>query len=181
MAVKEKEVDVQAEPTALTELQVKLTELQEALAGESEKRAEADQRATQLTEALDASNERIALMEKDAQVKRFTAMVEGDNRWYGETDKHLKVLSTFSETFGEDSEEFQTYVTQQQALAEQIKVSGLLEEVGHSKTPAPATATEKLDVLAKKISAEKDITYQQAYTEALQSNPDLYNQHVKGE
>ena len=175
------EVPEQADAVALTELQLKLTELQEALAGESERHAEAEQRVVQLTEALDTSNKRVADMEKDARVKRFTSMIEQGDRWFGETDKHLKILTSFSEAFGEESEEFQGYVTQQEATAKQFKESTLFQELGTSRVPETRTALQEIEVQAKAIQAEKSITYAQAYTEVMTKNPELYERYRKGE
>ncbi|MBT9173450.1 MAG: hypothetical protein DDT21_01851 [Syntrophomonadaceae bacterium] len=171
----ELEMKVEEQTQAFVDLQDRFTAAEAA-------RAESEARSVKLTEALDASNARIAKMEQTAQVRRFTDLVESDKRWYGETASHLKVLRSFAETFGEESEEFAEYVQQQQALAEQLHTSELFKEYGHSRQSQKRTAAEELDVKARQLQAERTgLSYAQAYTEVLTQNPGLYNRHVKGE
>lgn len=172
--VKEVEI-VSVDPVAFAELQERFTAAEAS-------RTEAEVRNTKLAEALDNSNARIAKMEEMAQIRRFTDLVEGDKRWYGETASHLKVLRSFAETFGEESEEFQTYIGQQQALAEQLHTSELFKEYGHSRQGQKRTAAEELEAKAHQLQAEKaGLSYAQAYSEVLFSNPALYDRYEKGE
>jgi len=168
-----KEVE-SVDPVQFAELQSRLAEIEAA-------KSEAEAQATRLTEALDKSNERIAKMEEVAQNRRFTELVEGNVRWYGETDMHMKILRSFSETFGEDSEEFGEYVRMQKAVAEQIKESALFVEAGTTRAKENMSAADELDSKAKAIAQDKGITYPQAYAEAMTQNPSLYERYRKGE
>ena len=42
-----------------------------------------------------------------------------------------------------------------------------------------ASAEQQLDAMAKRIAAERRITYAQAYVEALDGNPELYVQYLR--
>lgn len=165
----------QANPQAVAELQQRFAEMEAA-------HNETMVRSKQLAEALDRSNAVIASMQGAAQTRRFTDLVEGDNRWYGPMDTHLKVLRSFAETFGENSEEFQTYVGQQQALAEQLHTSEIFKEYGHSRQGTKRTAAEELETKAHQLQSEKaGLSYAQAYSEVLTNNPALYDRYEKGE
>jgi len=182
--VKEVEKEVEDVGQAEEYVEVKdFDDLRERFAEAEASRAEAEAKSVKLTEALDASNARIARMEEEAQTRRFSDMITGgENTWYGNTTTHLNVLRSFAEAFGEDSNEFAEYVQQQQALAEQVATSELFAEYGSAQESSTKTAADELDELARQIQKQNgELTYQQAYSEALDQRPDLYTQHVKGE
>lgn len=166
----------ETENEVLTQLQQRFDEIEAAL-------SESQQRSQQLTEALDESNRKIAEMQKKEKIRRFSDMIESGNRWFGETEKHLRILDSLAEIFGENSQEFSDYVEQQQSIAEQAATSALFAEYGHNRSGGKQTASEQVDALARQIQQESkgNLTYQQAYSEALTQRPDLYAQHLKGE
>lgn len=169
-----KEVQV-VDPAAFAELQQRFADA-EAM------RAEVEAKSAKLTEALDASNARIARMEATAQIRRFTDLVEGENRWYGEVDSHIKVLRSFAEAFGEESDEFAEYVRQQKAIAAQLANSSLFAEYGSDRRSGKRTASEELDEKARQLQSERaELSYAQAYSEVLSTNPALYDRYEKGE
>jgi hypothetical protein len=165
-----------------TELQHKFSELQSALAGEAEKRKEAEVQSQKLTEILDKSNQRIAAMEESALIKRFNEIVESGNRWFGETDLHVSIMRAFSESFGEDSDEFRNYVGQQEAFAQNIQKSELFKEIGHGRQNNDVTAEDELATKARELQVQRpELTDAQAYSEATLANPAIYDRHTKGE
>lgn len=124
--------------------------------------------------AREAAEARLAALEHDRRLARFTDMVldfEGGARWFGDAEKHVSILETLATSFGEDSEVFKTYVEQQSSLAQQIRASSVFEEIGSSQASERGSTEAKLDAMAKEIQKSKPgLTFAQAYTEAISTD-----------
>lgn len=161
----------------LDDVQRELAALRATVAEEAEKRQDAELRAKTVEEALDASNGRVAKLEADAREKRYADLSVD---WIGAVD-HVQMLSGLADTFGEDSEQFAAYVTQQNSVAEVVMSSELFKETGTSRGGEDRTATEQLEAKAQELmSADSSLTHAQAMTQAAEQNPALYDQHRKG-
>ena len=176
MADKTKEEKAQVEQPDLTALQDEMATMRAALAEALEGQQEASQTADQYREALDTSNERVAALENAARNKRFADL---STDWFGDVD-HIKMLASLADTLGEDSDEFTAYVKQQNAVAEQVMSSELLQEFGTSRTGEDRSAASQLESKAQELMAtDNSLTHAQAYTKAAEQNPDLYRQHTQ--
>lgn len=154
----------------LDELQEKLDAIQEQLASVEEGKAEAENRSQQLESALDNSNQRIAEMEESARQKR---LAELSSDWFG--NGHVDILTAL----GEGSEEFDAYVSNQNAVSAQLADSQLFEEVGENGNDSGISAFEQLNAKAIEIKASNpNLSQAQAFTAATEANPDLYAQYV---
>lgn len=173
-------------PVALTaeqanqfaELQTRNAELQAKLAATQ---AAADANAEQSKLLAD----RVKAMETDARRKRFTDEVMGKSdasaiRWFGETAKHVSLLEHLADTAGEDSPIFTGYVTQQRALAEQMRSSKLFEEIGASGgESSAATAWDRVEAEAKRLTeADSTLSLPAAVDRVLATNKKLAAEYV---
>lgn len=128
-------------------------------------------------QAAAQANAQILLLQKQARTQRFESMAKG---WAGEPAKHVSILEHLAQAEGgEDSEMFKGYVTQQNALTEQLKVGGLFKETGSTATVA-TSAYDEIQAKAKaavEASAGK-LTLEQATSEVTAKNPDLYKRYL---
>jgi len=181
MAEKTAEVVVDAvDAKAFAEVQLRLTELQEALATSEEQRTEVEQKAQKYQEALDTTNSRLAKMEESAQTKRFTEWADGHDgpRWFGEVETHVRIMRAL----GEGSDEYAAYVASQKAQAAMMAESSLFSEIGSDATGKNENALAKLNRLADARQVEKpSLSHAQAFAEVLDANSDLYTAYRKGE
>ena len=165
--------------TRYEETAAQVTSLTERLDEEKQARLAAEAQATAMAEQNQALADRVARMENEATEKRFGEMVNGPTPWYGDADKHVGILKTLASTFGEDSDEFKTYVDNQKAMAEQLAESVLFKEIGSSNSGNGPDAGAKLDAAARKLMSEDaTLTYAQAYTLATEQNAQLYNEYL---
>ncbi len=128
--------------------------------------------------------EQIAKMQGDARTQRFTALVRGTadsahpHRWFGELASHVEVLQSFAQTFGEDSAQFQAYVTQQQAVAAQIATSEAFRELGSDANGRPESAWAQIERKASELrAAEPALSIEQATAKVMEREPALYRQY----
>jgi len=161
----------------------KIAAFAEKIAAVESELTEEKARSQQLTEALDTSNERVAVLEKAATVRRFADIAGGDVPWNGDIKQHVMVLLGFADTFGEDSEQFKAYVQQQNAIAKQLAESAIFKEIGSNQGDTAggggSGALAQMEAKAKALQAEKGVTYQQAFSEILLAEPGLYDQYTK--
>lgn len=148
-----------------------LVERAEALGKENE---QLTGRVTAAEEAVKQATETTKTLIADARRKKFTDLVMGrsddaPHRWFGELDTHVKQMEALAETFGEDSDLFKNYVTMNQTHAKQLASSKLFQEAGRTGGDEPASAEERIEVMAKKVAAEKNISYPVAYSEVMAS------------
>lgn len=145
--------------------------------------------ATELKKASD----RISKLEANEDAERFREIVaprdNPDARWFGDTEGHIKHLMALKKAFGEDSEEFKHYVSQNQATVVATNTAGLFDERGHlygadaeavdPKTPGGAYA--KLREHAHELQEFKEgkITEAQAIVKASELHPELKQAYRK--
>lgn len=154
-------------------------EAKRRLAAAEEKAAEAEQRVNQFAEALDKATGRIAKMEQDARRKRFAETAKG---WLGKADDNIAVLEKFAEAFGEESDDFARYVTQQNAVAQQMSESSLFNEIGSDASDGGGgkSAADRIEIEAKKIQSENHgMKYAEAEGLALSNHPQLYSEYME--
>jgi DNA repair exonuclease SbcCD ATPase subunit len=158
------------------ELQAQFAELNSRYAAAEEARTEAQNRAQKFQEALDKANERVATLESAAQAKRFGEVVTG---WYGKPEDNVAMLVTLAQAFGEGSNEFNTFVTQQKAVAEQLKNSNLFSEIGTNKqAEEPKSAAQKFSAAVNAVMAERKVDYGTASVAVAGEQPQLYAEYV---
>lgn len=164
-----------ADVTALTERMAALEAELAAAKGLTESQAT----------AIKQLGDQNAAMAKEARAKRFTGEVLGKSdasgiRWFGETDKHVAMLEHLADTSGEDSDLFAAYVTQQRALAEQMRSSSLFAEVGSGQggLPTGGDAMAKLNNMASARVAEgKAANHGEAMAQLEREQPALFAEY----
>lgn len=128
--------------------------------------------------------ERTARLEADAMNSRFTAEVEGTVsggvRWFGDHTQHKTMLSKLAGAFGEKSPEVEQYIQQNRAYAVQLAESRLFEELGATgASNEQRSALDELQAKATDIhSANPKLTKEQAFANATQAYPELYERYV---
>lgn len=155
----------------LAPLAVAVSDLQPAAPSAEQEAMQAQLAAQQ--EELTKAQTRIAAMEQEARTQRFTALAKS---WHGETATHLSMLELCAASGGEDGAAFTAYVTQQNAIAEQLKASKLFENIGSSQSSA-ASATERLNKLATARAKEDNTDFNTALARVAEENPELYEQY----
>lgn len=159
-----------------TELQQKFSELEQRFAEAEAKRTEAVAAAQQYRESLDKANERVAALESSAQRKRFGEL---STDWFGKSEDNVNMLVKLAQAFGEESAEFAAYVTQQSAVAEQVKQSNLFSEIGNNKSAVVnRTAAQKFGDEVAKVMSERKLSYGDAATVVAGAQPTLYSEYV---
>lgn len=179
---------------AVAEMAAEAVKAHEAKTKPAEKTPEAVKFAEQFPEqaaALISANERIATMQHDGLIQRFTDMVrgrsEGDDGapWQGEVAKNVGLLVKMSETFGEGSEEFAYHVSQQRQFAKnarqtsETKPSAFGARSSSARAAGDKSAEEQLLAFAEEISKGTDLSPEEALTQAIAKHPELYGKHVE--
>lgn len=163
----------------LEETAATVQSLNETLETEKQARQAAEAQATAMAEQNQALADRVARMEEEATNKRFNEMVNGPTPWYGDAQKHISVLKTLANAFGEDSDDFKAYVETQTAVAKQLAESLLFQEIGSSNAGNGNSPEARLEAAARKLMSEdSNLTYAQAYSLATERNPQLYNEYL---
>lgn len=128
--------------------------------------------------------EKIATLERSGRTQRFSAEVYGrsdDNqtRWFGEPEKKVSMLESLSEKFGEDSDEFKEYVSDQRAYAAQLKHSSLFKEHGRTGAGSGQSngGSSKFGEMVNARVAEKGISMIDAMSELATEQPEMYEHH----
>jgi 2'-5' RNA ligase len=160
------------DPKEFGELKAQFTELTAKVAASEAAAAEAEQEKQQYREALDKSNERIAMLESERRHKAFTETVKG---WYGEAEKNVAMLEKMADAFGEASEEFTGYVAQQSAQAVALGESKLLDEIGSSREAATTGVISEVNKMAAKRVTDAGIAFKDALSQVFAERPDLYD------
>jgi signal peptide peptidase SppA len=128
-------------------------------------------------EAFNALQEELKAMKSENTLRdlkdKFTAKAAS---FAGNKDEKINFLVSLAEKFGEDSTEVSSYITDQNAMAEQIRAGGLFKEIGSSAKSENDGAEEQLNAIAKDIAAKRNLTIENAYSIACSENPALYTQ-----
>lgn len=129
-------------------------------------------------------SERLALVETASRAKRFNDEVlgrseENGTRWYGEADKHLKMLDKLAVTFGEDSEEVKSYVELNRSHAKQLNESGIFSVAGVGGAGnGDGSAWGRIQALAKTArEADPKLSEADAISKVASENGELYTQY----
>jgi signal peptide peptidase SppA len=136
--------------------------------------------------ALKAATDHLAAMQTQARRNRFTDEVLGRGdangaRWFGEVAAQVQILETLADACGEDSDQFKAYVTQQRAVAEQIKTSKLFTEIGSgmSGESGATTVAGRVEAAARKLmAADPSLTLPAAIDKAVMSDSSLAAEYV---
>lgn len=139
------------------------------------------------TAQISQATETIAAMRIADRTRAFAEEVTGRSaangiRWFGETEGHVKVLSTLADTFGEDSDEIKNYVAQNRAAGAAVKQAVLTPELGRPGTYGEAGGVmDEVRAEAKKFTeADPKLTYAEAEAEVFSHNPALYSKYLDG-
>lgn len=140
----------------------------------------------EMKDQLKTLTEDNAKLKAEARAKRFREEIKGQTeggvKWFGDHAKHLGILESLAKTFGEDSNEFTTYVEIQRATAKQMATSDLFKEMGaEGDSTAGGNATEQLNAMITERVKKSDgkLTYADASRQVFEENPQLYNEHAK--
>lgn len=157
-------------------------EVEQLKADKAKAEDEAKAKATELAvekQAREALEKRMAAMEKKDRDTRFGILAKD---WSGDKAFHLDMLEHLatSESDGENSARFKAYVTQQNAVAEQLRQSGLFKEIGSNGKAVSDSAVLQADAEAKALMAKNSkLSNADALKEVFAKNPQLYESYRK--
>ena len=167
-----------ADELKFAELEKSFSELKTQLAGESAARQAAEAQAKTLADQNTKLAERVTAMEKSARAKRFSELVDAPHApWYGKPEGHLSLLETLADTFGEESEQFKAYVSQQQATAQALADSDLFKEHGVNRSGGSNDPVTRATQMANARAKEASIPFQDALNQIFGENPALYEEY----
>lgn len=180
---------------AFTELQERYGELEAKNAELAQKYGELEVQnkalsaeATAAKKESESYSERITALETAARHKRFTDLVTGHGgagdgqHWFGEPEQHVGLLMQLAEAFGEDSDAFKSYVSQQEKTATAVAASVQHSEVGRSPLPAENGSQHKFDAaVAERMTANPALTRPQALAEVIRAQPQLYAEYSRAQ
>jgi hypothetical protein len=171
-----KEEDMSVDPTRFAEMETRLQKM-------SEENARIATENTRLATEAKAATDAIAVSREETQTRRFTDEVLGrsdanNERWVGDVERSVKLLKGLSKTFGEDSEEVREFMQEKRSAAAQLRKSALFSELGTTGTGAEVTSMGQINaVAAQKRQANSKLTKEQAFAEAIEENPALYDRY----
>ncbi len=167
--------DFMAKEDEKTEALPAKTETTEATATETAKVETVTKDAPVSPEAFKAMEAQLNEMKSANKLRdlkdKFSVKAE---KFEGDKTAKTNFLVSLAEKFGEDSEQVASYITDQNAMAEQVRKGGLFGELGSSAKSENGGATEQLNILAKNIAEKRNLTIENAYTIACDENPELY-------
>lgn len=139
----------------------------------------AEEQATKLAAEVETERTARVAAEHDARIKRFTDEVRGRSdsngaAWVGDVKAKVATLDHLAKTAGEDSDVFKNYVTDQRAVAAQIKDSGLFKSFGSDASGADIEANpfDALMTQARAYSeAHPGVTPEVAFADVVTKDP----------
>lgn len=156
--------------------ELSFAEAMDRMTAAEERAQEAEQQVKKFADLLDSATGRIAAMESENLERRMAEISDG---WVGDKKNHLIVLKSFAESFGEDSDTFKAYVTQQNAVAAQLTQSGIFDESGSDSSETSESAYDKAKKLAEVKMEKTGVDYGQALSSVFQDNPGLYTEYAQ--
>lgn len=176
-------------PTANDGKPAPATFSEEQLREFAELKASNDTLAKQFAEAVktnEALADKVSALQTIDRERRFKELVtghgganDGGPHWFGEPEKHIKMLSALAKNFGEESEEFTAYVEGQTAAAKALADSPSMRELG-SSSPEPASDTmQKVEQLTKDFAEKHNVSREEALPKVLAEHPELYTEYNK--
>jgi len=147
----------------------------------SEIRSEFQAKEADLQKKLTEAETKIAAIERQGRTVKFMEIITGkggdDAPWVGSADKHLLLMESLADRFGEDSEQYKSYVELQTSHAKQIAESALFSEAG-TTGGGPVSMDEEIEVGVKKLmESDKELTLAEATSQWLEKNPKYYNKY----
>jgi hypothetical protein len=167
--VKHKDEEMKKEDDITSLIKEAPEPIRKALEEMEKSAADATKRVTEIEEVLKA--ERSARADEEA--------VEMAKAWKFlglEAEKVGPALRKLAEVDSDLAKSVQEALTSVNAQAESANI---FAEIGKSANPATGNAYEQLTSLAKSATeSKKGVTFEQAFSEAVLSNPDLYKQYL---
>ena len=167
--VKHKDEEMKKEDDITSLIKEAPEPIRKALEEMEKSAADAKKRVTEIEEVLKA--ERSARADEEA--------VEMAKAWKFlglEAEKVGPALRKLAEVDSDLAKSVQEALTSVNAQAESANI---FAEIGKSANPATGNAYEQLTSLAKSATeSKKGVTFEQAFSEAVLSNPDLYKQYL---
>jgi hypothetical protein len=167
--VKHKDEEMKKEDDITSLIKEAPEPIRKALEEMEKSAADATKRVTEIEEVLKA--ERSARADEEA--------VEMAKAWKFlglEAEKVGPALRKLAEVDSDLAKSVQEALTSVNAQAESANI---FAEIGKSANPATGNAYEQLKSLAKSATeSKKGVTFEQAFSEAVLSNPDLYKQYL---
>lgn len=168
-----------AQPLGMTEEQaLAFAELQENVRRLTEENA-------RLAQAVEAARAHATALERESRRRRYTDEVLGrtgagdGRRWYGEPERHVAMLESLADAFGEESEQVRQYIELNRAHAAQLAEAGLFREIGASGAPSPR-AWDEIERRARALAGE-GLTFAEAVERVAEADPQLYRRYLDGE
>ena len=129
-------------------------------------RKAAEATATDLAKKLDGQAAAIAKMQTERRNTEFVAKARTIPA-FGKAEEFGPILAKIEGAL--TAEEYGKVETRFKAINDQLGASELLREIGGGGGDEPASATAKLDALAKVHQKEKGVTYEAAYAVVIKS------------
>jgi hypothetical protein len=139
---------------------------------------EAGEAVTALQKQLISATDQIGKLAEEREIERFTEIAKSVPH-LGPAAESVPQLRAIAKAL--DTKAFEAYLVKQRAIAEQLRQSNLLKEIGGNGDGDGLEFSAKMATLAKQFQAEdKKLTPEQAYVKALEQNPELYDAHRRG-
>jgi phage-related minor tail protein len=143
-----------------------------------DKAREASDAVVALQKQLATNAEQISKLTEEREIERFTEIAKSVPH-LGPSVESVPQLRAIAKAL--DAKAFDAYLVKQRAIAEQLRQSNLLKEIGGNGDGDGLEFSAKMATLAKQFQAEdKKLTPEQAYVKALEQNPELYDAHRRG-
>jgi hypothetical protein len=127
---------------------------------------EAGEAVVALQKQLTASSEQIAKLAEEREVERFTEIAKSVPH-LGKAEESVPQLRAIAKAM--DAKAFDAYLVKQRAIAEQLRQSNLLKEIGSNGEGGDGSAASKIAMIAKGLrEKDKTLTEEQAYSKALE-------------
>jgi len=147
---------------------------------QKQKRQEIEKEKEQLQEELEEKRKEVEKQQKKQAIRKEEERAEERfPKLKGESEDIAPLMYELKQ-FDEDL--YEKVDDRLKAANDQVEESGFYDEAGTSETPDnPDDPQEALKQKAEELqkSSEEDLTYEQAFREAVTNNPELYNEYTK--
>lgn len=127
-------------------------------------------------EQLVKANETIETMQFNERISRFKTMTKS---WAGDQKTNIQTAELWAYRFGEDSDEFKSFVQNNDAIAAQSKGGKLFDELGSSAPAQADNVKERIDTLISRKMSERSIDHGEAMSLLFREQPELYQQYSR--
>lgn len=131
----------------------------------------------QASEEIKQLKEQVTTLRANERRTRFTDVVKNPHRWYGDAEKHVARLERLADAFGEDSEDFKDYVSEQQTLAKNLAESEHFREIGTEQRSNADSGFRQ--ALKSYQEANPGKTEAEAMAAVLAASPQYYTEYRK--